>query len=69
MARKKRKRRAYTPEEEVAHLRRHLLEKVPVSDLCEELVITNNTPGSGPRTPAPEHQNNGPRNNAPDWTP
>ena len=39
MAKKKRKRRAYTPEEKVAHLRRHLLEKVPVSDLCEELGI------------------------------
>jgi transposase len=27
----------YTAEEKVAILRRHLLDKVPVSDLCEEL--------------------------------
>jgi transposase len=32
--RKERKR--YSGEEEVAILRRHLLDKVPVSDLCEE---------------------------------
>ena len=32
-----RKRKNYTPEEKVAILRRHLLEKVPVSDLCDEL--------------------------------
>src|ERR1700748_3643156 len=30
-------RKHYTPEEKVAILRRHLLDKVPVSDLCEEL--------------------------------
>jgi transposase len=39
MAGKKRKRRTYSPEDKVAHLRRHLLEKVPVSDICEELGI------------------------------
>ena len=32
-----RKRKNYTPEEKVAILRRHLVEKVPVSDLCDEL--------------------------------
>ena len=32
-----RKRKHYTPEEKVATLRRHLVEKVPVSDLCDEL--------------------------------
>ena len=32
-----RKRRNHTPEEKVAILRRHLVEKVPVSDLCDEL--------------------------------
>lgn len=32
-----RKRKNYTPEEKVAILKRHLLEKVPVSDLCDEL--------------------------------
>ena len=30
-------RKHYTAEEKVAILRRHLLDKVPVSDLCEEL--------------------------------
>jgi transposase-like protein len=33
----KKQRKNYTAEEKVATLRRHLLEKVPVSDLCEEL--------------------------------
>jgi transposase-like protein len=33
----KRSRKNYTPEEKVAILRRHLLDHVPVSDLCEEL--------------------------------
>jgi transposase len=32
----KRQRKNYTAEEKVAILRRHLLEKVPISDLCEE---------------------------------
>src|SRR5262245_4956895 len=32
-------RRYFSPEQKVAALRRHLLEKVPVSDLCEELRI------------------------------
>ena len=35
--RMKRKGKHYTAEEKVAILRRHLLDKVPVSDLCEEL--------------------------------
>ena len=34
MGRKPRKH--YTPAEKVAILRRHLVEKVPVSDLCDE---------------------------------
>lgn len=29
-------RRKFTPEEKVAILRKHLLEKVPVSDLCDQ---------------------------------
>src|ERR1039457_988813 len=33
----RKERKHYTAEEKVAILRRHLLEKVPVSDLCEEL--------------------------------
>ena len=33
----KKGRKHYTGEEKVAVLRRHLLEKVPVSDLCDEL--------------------------------
>ena len=32
-----RKRKNHTPEEKVVVLRRHLVEKVPVSDLCDEL--------------------------------
>jgi transposase len=32
----KRQRKNYTAEEKVAILRRHLLEKVPISDLCDE---------------------------------
>jgi len=32
----KKERKHYTAEEKVAILRRHLLDKVPVSDLCEE---------------------------------
>lgn len=36
---KRQKRRAFTPVEKVAMLRRHFLEKVPVSDLCEEAGI------------------------------
>lgn len=32
-------RRPHTPEEKVAILRRHFLEKVPVSDLCRECGI------------------------------
>jgi transposase-like protein len=32
----KRQRKNYTAEEKVAILRRHLLEQVPISDLCEE---------------------------------
>lgn len=31
-----RKRKNYSPEEKVAILKRHLLENVPVSDLCDE---------------------------------
>jgi transposase-like protein len=37
-----RNRKNYTPEEKVAILRRHLLEKVPVSDLCDELGLNPN---------------------------
>ena len=33
----RKERKQYTGEEKVANLRRHLLDKVPVSDLCEEL--------------------------------
>jgi len=32
-------RKHYTPEEKVSILRRHLVEKVPVSDLCEEVKL------------------------------
>ena len=33
----KKQRKHYTPEEKVAILRRHFVEGVPISDLCEEL--------------------------------
>jgi transposase-like protein len=33
----RKERKHYPAEEKVAILRRHLLDKVPVSDLCEEL--------------------------------
>jgi len=36
------KRRHFSPEEKVAVLRRHLLDKVPVSDLCDELGLQPN---------------------------
>ena len=35
-----RTRKRFTPEEKVAALKRHLVEKVPVSDLCEELEVS-----------------------------
>src|SRR3981081_720345 len=35
----RRERKHYTAEEKVAVLRRHLLDKVPVSDLCEEMSL------------------------------
>lgn len=35
-------RRTFTPAEKVAILRRHLLEKVAVSDLCDELGLNPN---------------------------
>ena len=38
----KRKRRLHTPEEKVAILRLHLIEKKPVSEVCEEHKINPN---------------------------
>jgi len=35
----RKERKHYTAEEKVAILRRHLLDKVPVSDLCEEQAL------------------------------
>ena len=35
----RKERKHYTAEEKVAILRRHLFDKVPVSDLCEELAL------------------------------
>ena len=32
----KKQRKRYTPEEKVAILRRHLLEQVPISELCDK---------------------------------
>ena len=38
-----RQRRHYTPEQKVAILRQHFLDKIPVSDLCEQhgIAVTN----------------------------
>ena len=36
------KRRFFSPQEKMAALKRHLLEKVPISDLCDELGIAPN---------------------------
>lgn len=36
MSKKKQRRRSFTPEQKAAILRRHLVDKVPVSDLCDE---------------------------------
>lgn len=38
----RKKRRPFTPEQKVAAVRRHLVEKVKVSDLCDELKIHPN---------------------------
>jgi transposase len=35
----KKERKNYTPQEKVAILRRHLIEKEPVSDICEKLEL------------------------------
>jgi transposase len=35
----KKQRKHYTPEEKVAILRRHLLDKEPISKLCDELAL------------------------------
>jgi transposase-like protein len=35
----KKRRKHYTPEEKVVILRRHLVEGVPISDLCDESVL------------------------------
>ena len=35
----RKERKHFTPEEKVAILRRHLVDKVPVSELCEELSL------------------------------
>jgi len=37
-----RERKNYTPEEKVAILKRHLVDKIPVSDLCDELELNLN---------------------------
>ncbi len=36
------KRKQFTPQQKVAIVRRHLIEKVPISDLCDELGIHPN---------------------------
>ncbi len=36
------KRKQFTPEQKVAIVRRHLIEKTPVSDLCDEIGVHAN---------------------------
>ena len=38
----RKERKNYTPEEKVAILRRHLIERVPVSQICEEQQLNSN---------------------------
>jgi transposase-like protein len=38
----RKERKNYTPEEKVAILRRHLIEHVPVSQICDELQLNSN---------------------------
>ncbi len=38
----RKERKHYTPEEKVSILRRHLIDKIPVSALCEELQLEPN---------------------------
>jgi len=37
----RKERKHFNPEEKLAILRRHLLDKAPVSELCEELLSTS----------------------------
>ncbi len=39
----RKERKHFTPEEKVAILRRHLVDKIPVSELCEELGLAEGT--------------------------
>jgi transposase len=41
----RKERKHYNPEEKVAILRRHLLDKVPLSELCEERVASRRDVG------------------------
>jgi hypothetical protein len=51
----RKERKHFTPEEKVAILRRHLVDKVPVSELCEELGLRQNFTA----VPNPPHQHLG----------
>jgi len=46
----KKQRKHYTPEEKVAILRRHLVEGVPISDLCDELGFNQRCSTAGRRS-------------------
>jgi transposase-like protein len=46
----KNSRKHYTPEEKVAILRRHLLEKEPISKLCDELGLHPRSSTGGKRS-------------------
>jgi len=46
----KKQRKHYAPEEKVAILRRHLVEGVPISDLCDELGSSRRCSTAGRRS-------------------
>ena len=48
----KKQRKQYTPEEKVAVLRRHLLEKEPISKLCDEVIAKRRVHPAGYATVA-----------------
>jgi hypothetical protein len=43
----RKKRHNYTPEEKVIILKRHLIERVPISDLCDDITFSRRSFTSG----------------------
>lgn len=46
----KKQRKHYTPEEKIAILRRHLLEKEPISNVCDEFGLQRTSSTAGRRS-------------------